>query len=88
MILDFSTDRESEIRAENRIPQESSPEPQLRRSTREKGVSQTTMVWNKAIVHEVRKQSTSFEEAATCPDSTTWSEAMEMEMRSLKDNDI
>ena len=37
---------------------------------------------------EVRKQPMSVEEATTCPESSKWTQAMETEMKSLKDNNV
>ena len=37
---------------------------------------------------EIQSERVSIEEATACPDSSKWIQAMEMEMRSLKDNDV
>ena len=85
VVLDFST--ESEIETEAESSDDSVSEPQLRRSTRERhqpnyyGIEQSHLT-------QIQSQPMTFEEASSCPESSRWSEAMEMEMRSLKDNDV
>lgn len=42
--------------------------------------------WMESHLTEVQKQPISLEEATTCPESSEWTQAMETEMKSLKDN--
>ena len=83
LILDFSNGHEPETST----PDQRTPEPELRRSTRERcppnyyGMEQSHL-------KEVRKQPMSVEEATTCPESSKWTQMMETEIKSLKDNNV
>ena len=87
LVLDFSSDSETEAPTDGQSPDEGIPEQVLRRSTRERhqpnyyGREQSNL-------SKSRNEPTSFEEATTGPDSSKWRQAMETEMRSLKDNDV
>lgn len=87
LIVEFSSDCESETPTESQTLEESAPEPELRRSTRERhppkyyGMEQSHL-------SKLPNEPTSIEEATSCPDSSNWMQAMETEMRSLKDNDV
>ena len=85
LILDFSSDPDSEALTENNNPENSAAEPVLRRSSRERHRPNYYGVqWS----HLSAIQSEPKEEATNCPDSSKWIQAMETEMKSLKNNDV
>lgn len=89
LALDFSSDRESEVPTESHTPDEGIAEPALRRSTRERHHQYPNYCgMERSHLSEVQSEPVSIEEATTCPDSSKWMQAMETEMRSLKDNDV
>ena len=81
VILDFSSDYETEP-TDSRSPDVSVPEQVLRRSTRER---HQPNYYGREQSH-LQREPTSSEEAS--PDSPKWMQAMETEMRSLKDNEV
>ena len=83
LILDFSSDCEPGTSTESQT-QDQRPEP--RRSTRQTRPPEYYGI--QSHFTEERKQPTSLEEATTCPESSKWTQAMETEMKSLKDNDV
>ena len=100
VVLDFSSDpescaapTESDIHNGDVAPTESDThngdvaEPPLRRSTRER---HEPNYYGREWSHlsEIRTEPMTIEEASTCPDSSKWIQAMETEMRSLKDNNV
>ena len=87
LILDFSSDCETEAPTEEQSPDEGIPEQVLRRSTRKRH-QQSYYGREQSNSSKFHNEPTSFEEATTSPDSSKWREAMETEMRSLNDNDI
>lgn len=86
VVLDLSCDPESEAPTANNTHDEDAAEPVLRRSTRERHPpSYYGMERSYLSIHG---EPVSIKEATTCPDSSKWIEAMETEMKSLKDNDV
>ena len=86
-MLDFSSDCETEAPTEGQSPDEGIPEQVLRRSMRKR--HQPNYYGREhSNLSKSRNEPTSFEEATTSPDSSKWIQAMETEMRSLKDNDV
>ena len=87
LIVDFSCDCESEPPTKSQTPVEGAPEPELRRSIRERhrpnyyGIEQSHL-------SELPYEPTSIEEATSGPDSSNWKRAMKIEMQSLKDNNV
>ena len=87
LILDFSSDPDSEAPTENNNPENSAAEPVLRRSSRERHRPNYYGVqWSH--LSAIQSEPVSIEEATNCPDSSKWIQAMETEMKSLKDNDV
>lgn len=87
LTLDFSSDPESEVPTESHTPDEGTAEPVLRRSIRERH-QPNYYAMERSHLSEIQSEPVSIEEATTCPDSSKWMQAMETEMRSLKDNDV
>jgi transposase InsO family protein len=83
LIVDLS---EPQPQTESQTPEESAPEQDVRRSTRER--RQPSYYGMEHSHLSVQKEPVSIEEATTSPESSKWTQAMEAEMKSLKDNDV
>ena len=87
LVVDFSSNLDSESPTESHTPVESEPQQVLRRSTRDR---QEPNYYGREQTHftELRNEPTSVEEATTSQESSKWLQAMETEMKSLKSNDV
>ena len=87
IVLELPGDVDSEAATENESPDEDVAEPTLRRSTRE---SREPVYYGRESTHltQINSEPVTVEEATTCPDSSKWIQAMEAEMKSLKDNSV
>ena len=83
LVLDLSSDPEPE---DSHSTDDGTAEPVLRRSTRER--RQPNYYGRESSNLTIQGEPTSFEEATGSSDSSKWMEAMETEMKSLKNNDV
>lgn len=78
LVLDFSSDPESETPTENHTPEEGGVELYTQK------IKVSTKLLS-GMESKVQGEPMSIEEATACPDNSKWKQAMTTEMRSLKD---
>lgn len=75
-----------QLQTESQNPEESALEEDVRRSSQERRQLSYYRMEHSHLL--VQKEPESIEEATTCSESSKWTQAMETEMKSLKDNDV